>query len=69
MTKKGETIELEAGELKQSFELEHAERILKMPNNGGWKLPEGSKFKFDEKNGITLKTQGVSKTEKEATTD
>lgn len=41
--------------LKQEFEITHAERILRLPQTGGWRLPEDSKFIFDYKNGIGLK--------------
>jgi hypothetical protein len=50
------TVELQIGEKKESFEINHAERILKMPNNGGWKLPIDSKHTFDKKNGLTVHT-------------
>ena len=30
--------------IKQDFEIDHAERILRMKNNGGWQLPENSKY-------------------------
>jgi hypothetical protein len=26
-----------------------------MPNNGGWQLPENSKFEFDKENGLRYK--------------
>lgn len=38
----------------QSFEIAHAERILRMQNNGGWKLPGDSPFEFVD-NGIRRK--------------
>jgi hypothetical protein len=38
--------------LTEDYEINHAERILRMPNNGGWQLPKNSKFKFDFNNGI-----------------
>jgi len=44
---------LEANNTTQEFSIEHATRILRMPKNGGWKLPKDSKFKFDLKDGIT----------------
>ena len=47
-------VELQVGKIKESFEINHAERILSMANNGGWKLPTGSKYTFD-KNGLTIK--------------
>jgi len=53
--KKLQEIELEANGLRQIFEINHAERLLRMPNNGGWKLPENSDYTFDYYNGIELK--------------
>ena len=37
--------------IQQDFTLEHAERLLLMPNNGGWVLPKDSKFELT-KNGL-----------------
>lgn len=31
----------------QEFEISHAERLLRMPKNGGWKLPKKSEFEFE----------------------
>ena len=46
---------------QQEFEINHAERILRAPNNGGWKLPDNSQYKFDYYDGITKRTsQGDS---------
>ena len=39
----------------EQFEITHAERLLRMLNNGGWRLPENSDFKFDKDNGIGYK--------------
>lgn len=39
----------------QEFEVTHAERLLRMRNNGGWVLPEKSNYQFDKENGITSK--------------
>lgn len=39
----------------QEFDINHAERILRMPNNGGWELPENSPYQFDNQNGLTIK--------------
>lgn len=55
-----------AGKTTQEFEINHAERILRMPNNGGWELPEDSAHTFDEQNGIghnsnTTKSNGKEK--------
>lgn len=49
------TLVVPAHNLKQEFEIEHAEKILRMQNNGGWQLPENSEFIFDLNNGIGLK--------------
>lgn len=38
--------------ITEEYEINHAERILRMPNNGGWQLPEDSEYKFDFNNGI-----------------
>lgn len=36
----------------REFEIAHAERLLRMNNNGGWQLPENSKFEFTKEYGI-----------------
>lgn len=46
MNAKTTTVTLVANGVTRDFELSHAERILKMPRNGGWKLPKDSKFEF-----------------------
>lgn len=45
------TVKLKTSGMKepQEFGLEHAERILRMPNNGGWKLADSNFIR--EKNG------------------
>tara|TARA_R110000782_G_scaffold231561_1_gene317863 strand:+ start:63 stop:287 length:225 start_codon:yes stop_codon:yes gene_type:complete len=52
MTKKSDTVELEANGKKREFELSHAEKIMRMPNNGGWHLPDGSAYNLDATNAI-----------------
>lgn len=47
MAAKTTIVTLEVGARREDFEFSHAERILKMRNNGGWHLPEGSKFVFE----------------------
>lgn len=39
----------------REFEVTHAERLLMMQKNGGWKLPKNSKFEFSKGNGIRYK--------------
>lgn len=41
-------VELSVGGRKQKFDIEHAERLLKLQNNGGWKLTDKG-FKFNGK--------------------
>lgn len=38
--------------LTDDFTIEHANRLLRMQNNGGWQLPKDSDFKFTNDNGI-----------------
>lgn len=43
--------------MKQSFSFSHAERLLKMKNNGGWVIPADSKYEFNcTDNAIKLRT-------------
>lgn len=46
MNAKSTRVTLVAGEQVQDFEFTHAERILRMPSNGGWHLPDDSKYEF-----------------------
>lgn len=46
MNAKTTFVTLVANGVSRDFEFEHAERLLRMPRNGGWKLPENSKFEF-----------------------
>ena len=57
MKAKVQLVELENKNLKttEQFEINHAERLLRMPNNGGWQLPEDSAYKFDFNNGIGVR--------------
>lgn len=41
--------------ITEECEITHAERLLRMPNNGGWRLPDNSDYKFDKDNGIGYK--------------
>ncbi len=66
MAKKGNKITLEVklpnGKIRQdSFDVEHAERLLKMPNNGGWELPIDSEYQFDKEHGINRSTPKSTK--------
>ena len=46
MNAKTTTVTLQVGDVTRDFEFAHAERLLRMKNNGGWKLPESSTFEF-----------------------
>lgn len=55
MGAKATTVVLECPpNITQEFEISHAERLLRMRNNGGWRLPEKSTFEFVD-NGIRRK--------------
>lgn len=32
----------------RQFEVSHAERLLAMPNNGGWHLPKDSQYEYKD---------------------
>ena len=36
----------------RDFTVAHAERLLRLRDGGGWRLPEVSNFTFDKENGI-----------------
>lgn len=42
--------------LTDDFTIEHANRLLRMRNNGGWQLPKDSNFKFSNEHGIECRT-------------
>lgn len=44
--------------IKKDFGIQHAERLLDMGTNinGGWELPEDSKYLYDEENGLRVKS-------------
>lgn len=54
--------------ITEPYEINHAERILRMPNNGGWQLPEDSEHTFDFNDGIGNRENkpGVSGAKEEA---
>lgn len=60
--KPGSVVVLETADgIRQEFEINHAERILRHPDSG-WKLPEDSPYQFEFYDGITKRTsQGNSK--------
>lgn len=46
MNAKTTKVTLEANGVTRELEISHAERLLRMPRNGGWHLPEKSNFEF-----------------------
>lgn len=49
-----------------TLEISHAERVLKMPKNGGWKLPKNSPYKLDKDGLVKKSSKGdTQKTEKQ----
>ena len=46
-------IALPAG-IQQSFSIDHAERLLRMPNSG-WELPKDSGYEYDRVTGLRKK--------------
>lgn len=71
MNAKTTTVTLQVGDVTRDFEFSHAERLLRMKNNGGWKLPESSDFEFVE-NALrykpdTKRNQGKQKGERTGT--
>lgn len=48
METKVSTIRLQAGSRVEAFGVEHAERLLRMPNNGGWHIAEGENIELTE---------------------
>jgi hypothetical protein len=48
MASKVTTVRLRAGEIEREFEVGHAERLLRMPNNGGWHIADDEKVELTE---------------------
>ena len=67
MTAKVTKVVLECPTLNttEEFEINHAERLLRMPNNGGWQLPEKTPFEFSKENGIKYKAHKKGNNETE----
>lgn len=55
-------LECEKLGVKKEFDVDHAERLLLMKNNGGWHLPSDSKFEFDKENGIRYRRDNQENT-------
>ncbi len=46
MNAKTTPVTLVANGVCRAFDLEHAERLLRMPHNGGWQLPANSQYEW-----------------------
>ena len=51
-------IELEIPQGRQQFPVEQADTLLRMPFNGGWKLPEDSEWGWTAEKGFEKKGKG-----------
>ena len=60
MNAKTTAVTLVANGAPREFSFEHAENILRMPKNGGWHLPEGSKYIYDAEHGLRCRTNKKS---------
>lgn len=52
------TIRLQAGERIEVFDVVHAERLLRYPNNGGWHIAEGENVELTENGFRPIKHKG-----------
>lgn len=55
-------LECEKLGVRREFDIDHAERLLLMNNNGGWQLPSDSNFEFDKENGIRYRRDNQKNT-------
>ena len=46
------TLRCDSLNIEKEFGITHADKLLRMQNNGGWYLPANSSFKFDKENGF-----------------
>ncbi len=55
------TLKQIGSEITETFELAHAERILRRANKtSGWELPTNSEYTYTEKNGIRKRANSAS---------
>lgn len=57
MGSKVTTIRLQVGSRIEAFEAEHAERLLRMPNNGGWHIADDENKELTENGFRTIKNK------------
>ena len=51
---------------EREFEVSHAERLLAMPKNGGWHLPEDSQYVLDNGSITRRNTEKSNREKKQA---
>lgn len=52
------SVRLQVGDRIETFGLEHAERLLRMPNNGGWHIADNEKVELTENGFRPVKDKG-----------
>ncbi len=58
MKSKVTQVRLSANGRTRSFDVVHAERLLRMPNNGGWQIAEGENLVLTENGFKSIKHKG-----------
>jgi len=58
MGSKVTTIRLQVGSRIEAFEAEHAERLLRMSNNGGWHIADDEKVELTQNGFRPRKSKG-----------
>jgi hypothetical protein len=48
MASKITSVRLQVGDRIETFEVEHAERLLRYPDNGGWRIADDEKVELTE---------------------
>ena len=62
-------IELEIPQGRLSFSMEEADTLLRMPINGGWKLPEDSEWTWSAEKGFEKKGKKESQPKSAVSTE
>ena len=57
-------IELIVEDYRRSFPVEQADELLRIRNNGGWKLPEDSEWAWTPEKGFEKKANSTQKAQK-----
>ncbi len=57
MGAKVSTVRLQVGDRIEVFGVEHAERLLRMPNNGGWRIADDENKELTENGFRTIRNR------------